>query len=176
MDDESSLHWPCRTEESSNEVSSSTPSRIDSPTEPGSDVGAPEGWAVEIVNLLDVFEEELTAVGGIPWRSDHQGLTEVLKRVLSSCEASSVLTTTDSLASNEGLGGVAKDLGITLLEWPLCGIEGAASADSSIGGVVAGIAETGSVLISSLPPGGRSPMLLPPVHIGILALSAFFLS
>lgn len=131
----------------------------------------PDGWAVDIADPLNRFEEELTAVGGTPWRSDHLGLTGTLKEILTSSGVSTALVTAEPLVPRAALEVVADEEGIALLDWPDCGIDGASAADMSIGGAVAGVAETGSILISSSAPGGRSPSLLPAVHVAILALT-----
>lgn len=148
--------------------------RIRLPEDEGPNGFVPDGWAVDIVAPLNRFEEELTAVGGTPWRSDHMGLMGTLKEIFTSSGVSTALVTAELLVPRAALETAANEEGIALLDWPNCGIDGVAAADMSIGGAVAGVAETGSVLVSSSAPGGRSPSLFPAVHVAMLALTDLF--
>jgi L-lactate dehydrogenase complex protein LldG len=79
-------------------------------------------------------------------------------------EAAIVLTSEDGVPADAT--DVVRRAGGRVIEWG--GGAGRADVEAADVGVTSarwGIAETGSVVVSSAPPGGRAPGLLPPVHV-----------
>ncbi len=64
-----------------------------------------------------------------------------------------------------GLEEAVAAAGCRFLWWPEAGRAGAASAHVGVTSALWAVAETGTVVVSSAPPSGRAPSLLPPVHV-----------
>ena len=71
-----------------------------------------------------------------------------------------VLVGADPLVRSAGVRGD--------MQWPDCGIDGAATAAVGVVGVIAGIAATGSLVVDAAVARGRAVSLLPPVCVFVL--------
>jgi L-lactate utilization protein LutC len=124
-----------------------------------------EGWAATVDDARRRFEVELTAAGGRFHRAAEDTLPATIAGIVSTRPEPHVVLTRDVPAqvaeAVEGAGGTA-------LWWPEAGRAEAAEADFGVTGALWAAAETGSVVISAAPPGGRAPSLLPRVHIAVV--------
>lgn len=134
-------------------------------------VGVPLGWAVDVERPVERFCKELEAVGGRAWPTPAAEGGVVLARIVSATTPGTILMTEETEVPVAAVREAVETVGADLLGWPSCGIPGAALAELSITGAIAGIAETGSILVSARPPGGRAPSLLAPIHVAFLTAS-----
>jgi L-lactate dehydrogenase complex protein LldG len=123
----------------------------------------PPDWAVEIDDPVARFAAELTAVGGKVQRTTEADAPWVLAEW-----PGSTVVIDDEPGVPEGLADVVRRSGGRVHEWPSSAQEIARDVDVGVTSALWGVAETGSVLVSSAPPGGRSPGLVPPVHVVFL--------
>jgi L-lactate dehydrogenase complex protein LldG len=124
----------------------------------------PAGWGVTIADRGARFEQELTAIGGVVHRVARAEAASVLERW-----AGGVFLTTREEDLPPGIEEAVARGGGELLRWPDATLdEVAATVDVGVTSALWGVAETGSVLVSSAPPGGRAPSLVVPVHVVFL--------
>jgi L-lactate dehydrogenase complex protein LldG len=128
------------------------------------DAVIPSDWAVTIERPGDRFAEEVAAVGGSFHRAPRSAAAEVLDEILEGRAGQGVLVTEED-GLPPGLGARVDAAGCRLLRWPEAGRVGAAAAGVGITSALWAVAETGTVVVSSAPPSGRAPSLLPPVHV-----------
>lgn len=131
------------------------------------DVVVPGDWAPEITEPLQRFEVELIGAGGRFHFATGSAASQIVKDIVSGPDHPKVLVTREP-----GVPDVEEAVaaaGGRVLWWPDAGRDGAADADVGISGAEWAVAETGTILVSSAPPGGRSPSLLPPVHIAFVS-------
>lgn len=120
-----------------------------------------------IPDPLRRFHVELTAAGGYFHRAAEGSVGDAVAGILAPLREPRVVITREDEVS--AARGAVEASGGRVLWWPEVGRRGAADADAGLTAALWGVAETGSVVVSSAAPGGRSPSLLPPVHIAILA-------
>ncbi len=130
-------------------------------------VDIPKDWAVAIADPVGRFEEEVTAAGGVFHSCRRNEAADVVASVLDGRGRLQVLVTKEQ-AVPSALPAIVQSGGGRAIAWPDGGRGTAESADVGITGALWGVAETGSVVVSSTPPGGRLVSLLPPVHIALL--------
>jgi L-lactate dehydrogenase complex protein LldG len=133
--------------------------------------------------LLPKFEAELTKVAGIAHRAaSRQGLEETLQTILSHAKATSVVLSRNPLLAELDLEARLRAWGQSVTVWQTPGggdSPGAeatslrAFADASfaaavgITGVEYALAETGSLVVTSLTEGAQLASLAPPVHVAL---------
>ncbi len=137
------------------------------PAGAGADVSIPDDWAVEVDDLIARFEGELIAVGGEFHRATPEGAGAVLAEILDGRAGSKVLLTVEDGVPT-GLSEAIAGAGCEHLPWPQCGRAGAASADVGVTSARWAVAETGTVVVTAEPPGGRAPSLLPGAHVAFV--------
>jgi hypothetical protein len=130
-------------------------------------IDIPSDWGADVDDRLVRFGIELAAAGGFFHHSQQPSLSSDLRTILAVHDRPRVLITREAFVPPD-LGDVVAGLGGEALWWPEAGRAEAARADIGITSAVWGVAETGSVLLSSAPPAGRAPSLLPSTHIAIL--------
>jgi L-lactate dehydrogenase complex protein LldG len=130
----------------------------------------PPDWAPVIEDPLDRFATELEAVHGHSHRCAPEQLPATVAEIVSSYKASRVLLTPEEPLTSD-LERAVEEAGAQVSWWPEAGRDAAETADLSVTGAQWGIAETGTVVVSSAPPGGRAPSLLPTVNIAVVAAS-----
>jgi L-lactate dehydrogenase complex protein LldG len=124
----------------------------------------PAGWGVTIADRGARFEQELTAIGGVVHRVPRAEAASVLERW-----PGGVFLTTREEDLPPGTEEAVARAGGELLRWPDATLdEVAATVVVGVTSALWGVAETGSVLVSSAPPGGRAPSLVVPVHVVFL--------
>jgi L-lactate utilization protein LutC len=121
-------------------------------------------WAVEIDDPVERFAVELKAVGGSLHRCPPGRRAEVLETILRGRDAPAVLVERAEAVPVDAESAVGS-AGGELRRWPEARGAGAATADVGVTGALWAVAETGTVVVGSAPPGGRSPSLLPSVHV-----------
>ncbi|MFN2488288.1 MAG: lactate utilization protein C [Actinomycetota bacterium] len=133
-------------------------------------VDVPPDWRADVDDLLERFGLELAAAGGFFHRCDESGVASSLRDILAAHQRPLVL-----VAREDGVPAIVDEVvgevGGRVLSWPDVTREDAAAADVGVTSALWGVAETGSVLLTSAPPGGRAPSLLPTVHVAILPAS-----
>jgi L-lactate utilization protein LutC len=134
------------------------------------DVKVPADWTPEIGDPVRRFELELTAVHGTFHSATRSEAAGVLERILAGYEAPTVVSTREPEVPS-GVPEAVEGAGGELLWWPEAGREGCERATVGVTGAQWAVAETGSVLISSAPPGGRAPSLLTKAHIAFVSRS-----
>jgi L-lactate dehydrogenase complex protein LldG len=130
---------------------------------PKPDAQVPAGWAIEVEDPVGRFATELAAVGGRPQRTTERDAPWVLAE----WPGATVLVSPEP-GVPQGIEDVVRRSGGRALPWPQPLATVAAEADVGVTSALWGVAETGSVLVSSAPPGGRAPSLVPPVHVVFL--------
>ena len=138
-------------------------------------VAMPEPWVShrQFADLADQFEMALTAVHGEVIRAD--GVGTAVAALAALLEELGVKTAVGN--SEEPLTSLNLPTQFSDIDWHLVGQtagslrEFCISADVGISSGEAGLAETGSVVISSGPGKSRLATLLPPVHIALLPTS-----
>ena len=130
---------------------------------PGAEV--PRGWEEEVDDRAARFAAELAATGGKVQRTTPQDAPWVLAE----WPGATVLISPEP-GVPEGIADVVGRSGGTPLVWPRPVDEVAAEAGVGVTSALWGVASTGTVVVSSAPPGGRAPSLVPPVHVCFLAV------
>ena len=128
----------------------------------------PGDWAVAIDDPVERFSVELKAVGGSLHRCTPDRRAGVLGVILRERDAPAVLVERDGTVP-PGVEEAVASAGGELRWWPEAGGAGASTADVGVTGALWAVAETGTVVVSSAPPGGRAPSLLPPTHVVFLS-------
>ncbi|MBA3628967.1 MAG: lactate utilization protein [Actinobacteria bacterium] len=131
---------------------------------PRLDAAIPADWAVEIERPDERFGREVAAVDGSFYRAPGPGAAGVLGRILEGRAGQTVLVTGEE-GLPSGLEEAVAAARCRLLRWPEAGRDGAAAAHVGVTSALWAVAETGTVVVSSAPPSGRAPSLLPPVHV-----------
>jgi L-lactate dehydrogenase complex protein LldG len=134
------------------------------------DVAIPNDWMPEIDDLEARFELELTAVHGTFHAAARSRAGETLRTILDSYDRPSVVLTREPEVPADAPAAVER-AGGELLWWPEAGRDGCERAMVGVTGAQWAVAETGSVLISSAPPGGRAPSLLTRAHVAFVSLA-----
>jgi L-lactate dehydrogenase complex protein LldG len=119
-----------------------------------------EDWDVEIDDPVARFERELKAIGGDVRRAGRAEAASVLER----WPGATVVATSEADLPPD-LDAVVARSGGEMLSWPRPVDEVAARAEVGVTSALWGVAETGSLLLSSSPPGGRAPSLVVPTHV-----------
>jgi L-lactate dehydrogenase complex protein LldG len=133
--------------------------------------------------LLPKFEAELTKVAGIAHRAaNRQGLEEILQTILSHAKAKSVVLSRNPLLAELNLEPLLRAWGQGISVWqtseggdsPGAGdaslrtfAEASLAATVGITGVEFALAETGSLVVTSLTEGAQLASLAPPVHVAL---------
>ncbi|HWU36626.1 MAG TPA: lactate utilization protein, partial [Candidatus Acidoferrum sp.] len=130
---------------------------------------------IDPVALVPKFEEELRNVAGNPHRVTNRQELEGLFRVILKGSPRVVLSR-NLLLSQLGLEDTFRAWGLEVAVWPSLGASEAAiggfrdrcfEAEFGITGVDFALAETGSLILSSLTEGSQLASLAPPVHIAL---------
>jgi len=126
-------------------------------------------------NLVPKFEEELRNVGGKPHRAANgEELDRLFRLILKGSPA--VVLSRSLLISRLGLGDTFHAWGLKVAVWPSLGADEAVmrgfrdrcfEAEFGITGVDFVLAETGSLVLSSITEGSQLASLAPPVHIAL---------
>jgi L-lactate dehydrogenase complex protein LldG len=126
-------------------------------------------------NLVPKFEAELQNVAGSPHRASNRVELEQLFRLIMKGSPPIVLSR-NSLVSRLGLENTLRAWGLKVAVWPSLGASEAAIRDFrdrcfeagfGITGVDFVLAETGSLILSSITEGSQLTSLAPPVHIAL---------
>jgi L-lactate dehydrogenase complex protein LldG len=131
--------------------------------------------------LLPKFEEELRKVAGSTYHaSTASELEDVLRGILASSHAKVVMLSRNPLLRKLRLAETIRAWGNTVSLWPEAGGAGEGesaqlrklaatsfSADVGITGVDFALAETGTLVLSSLIEGAQLASLAPPVHVAL---------
>jgi L-lactate dehydrogenase complex protein LldG len=126
-------------------------------------------------NLVPKFEAELQNVDGRPHRASNRVELEQLFRLIMK-GSSPVVLSRNSLVSRLGLENTFREWGLKVAAWPSLGASEAAIRDFrdrcfeagfGITGVDFVLAETGSLILSSITEGSQLASLAPPVHIAL---------
>lgn len=143
----------------------------------------PPAHVSDAAALLDSFTRELTAVGGrVSSAETPAQAVEMLLDVLSEGEGKEVLAWPVAELPIAGLQEAVRRAGYTILDprvpadlhprrEALARLE---QASAGITGAWGGLADTGSLVISSGPARPRFASLLPPMHIALLSRSALY--
>jgi L-lactate dehydrogenase complex protein LldG len=126
-------------------------------------------------NLIPKFEAEFQNVAGKPHRAaNREELDELFRFILKG--SPSLVLSRSPLISLLGLEGTFRNWGLEVAVWPLLGATEAAvrsfrdrcfEAEFGITGVDFALAETGSLVLSSVTEGSQLASLAPPVHIAL---------
>ena len=133
--------------------------------------------------LLPKFEAELTKVAGIAHRAaNRRGLEEILQTILSHAKATSVVLSRNPLLAELNLEPLLRAWGQGISVWQTSGggdspgagdaslrvfAEASFAATVGITGVEFALAETGSLVVTSLTEGAQLASLAPPVHVAL---------
>jgi L-lactate dehydrogenase complex protein LldG len=133
--------------------------------------------------LLPKFEAELTKVAGIAHRAaTRQGLEEILLTIFSHAKAKSVVLSRNPLLAKLNLVPLLRARGQGITVWQPAGggdspeagdaslrvfAEASFAATVGITGVEFALAETGSLVVTSLTEGAQLASLAPPVHVAL---------
>ena len=133
--------------------------------------------------LLPKFEAELTKVAGIAHRAaNRQGLEQILQTILSRANATSVVLSRNPLLAELNLASLLRGWGQGISVWQTSGggdspgagdaslgafAEASLAARVGITGVEFALAETGSLVVTSLTEGAQLASLAPPVHVAL---------
>jgi L-lactate dehydrogenase complex protein LldG len=133
------------------------------------------------------FEEELRKVAGCAYRAaTAQEVEEILRRLLTTGGAKTVVLSRNPLIAQLGLEEKLRALGMAVAVWPTAGggetaqkvaqefREQAFAAEVGITGVDFALAETGTLVLSSLTEGAQLASLAPPVHVALYRRSQVF--
>jgi L-lactate dehydrogenase complex protein LldG len=132
--------------------------------DPVADAAIPDDWAVTIDVPRARFEEELSAIGGSVYLAGRDDVASVMGAILQGRDRPRVLLTREE-GIPDGVAAAIEAAGSEVLWWPDAGRAGAARADIGITSARWAVAETGTVVVASDPPSGRSPSLLPPTFV-----------
>jgi L-lactate dehydrogenase complex protein LldG len=129
--------------------------------------------------LVSKFEKELEKVAGISHRASTMAeLEAILQEILASAEAQATVLSRHPVLARLGLEEKLRARGITVSVWPaeeVLAASGASqafrdqafSAPVGITGVDFVLAETGSLVLTSLKAGSQLASLAPPVHVAL---------
>lgn len=127
--------------------------------------------------LAESFESELEKLGCNSYRaSTLRELEEKLCSILTHVQARSVVLSRNPILNHLQIRGMLEGQGIKVTEWPAGQSEQPESssfsndcfaADAGITGVDFALAETGSLVLTSLTEGSQLTSLAPPVHIAL---------
>ncbi len=118
--------------------------------------------------LLARFREELERVSGHVFvAADEAAALARLLALLAANDVRTVLTWDWQHMPLPGLARALQDAGVTALQPAPARYEACEAAGAGITGVDAAIAATGSLVVSTAPGMGRTPTLLPPLHIAL---------
>jgi L-lactate dehydrogenase complex protein LldG len=130
--------------------------------------------------LVAKFEEELQKVAGCAYRAaTAQEVKEILGRLLTTAGAKTVVLSRNPLLAQLGIEQKLRALGMAVALWPAAGSgetapevaqefrEQAFAAEVGITGVDFALAETGTLVLSSLTEGAQLASLAPPVHVAL---------
>ena len=142
---------------------------------------------VRPAELVAKFEEELQKVAGCAYRAaTAQEVEEILRRLLTTGGAKTVVLSRNPLIAQLGLEEKLRALGMAVAVWPTAGggetaqkvaqefREQAFAAEVGITGVDFALAETGTLVLSSLTEGAQLASLAPPVHVALYRRSQVF--
>jgi L-lactate dehydrogenase complex protein LldG len=142
---------------------------------------------IPAAELVAKFEEELRKVAGYAYRATNLGeLDEFLRRLLAGCQGRTVVLSRNPLIAQLGLAEKLRAMGMAIAVWPAAGggevtqevaqafREKAFAADVGITGVDFALAETGTLILSSLTEGAQLASLAPPVHVALYRRSQVF--
>jgi len=128
--------------------------------------------------LVTHFEGELLKVGGCAYRVQNQSeISGLLLKILGDTRQAGVVLSRNSLLAKLGLAEILESAGIPALAWPGASAEdpGAEqstnyrercfSAAAGLTGVDFALAESGSLVLTSLTEGSQLSSLAPPIHI-----------
>jgi L-lactate dehydrogenase complex protein LldG len=158
---------------------------------PGAEADLPELGGVlppiAPAELIPKFEEELQKVAGCAYRAaTAQEVEEILRRLLTTGGAKAVVLSRNPLIAQLGLEEKLRALGMAVAVWPAAGggetaqkvaqefREQAFAAEVGITGVDFALAETGTLVLSSLTEGAQLASLAPPVHVALYRRSQVF--
>jgi len=156
---------------------------------PGSPAPVPEATpkaasdilpAVEQGDLIAKFEEELQKVAGCAYRAATlPDLEAIVRRILEACEGTGVVLSRNPLLSELALKERLEGWGKTVAVWPAKSGEPATAEDAlrfrelafsagvGITGVDLVLAESGTLVLSSVTEGAQLASLAPPVHVAL---------
>jgi L-lactate dehydrogenase complex protein LldG len=127
--------------------------------------------------LTELFESELESLGCNPHRvSTMLELEEKLCSILTQCQATSVVLSRNPILNQLQIGEMLEGRAQRVVRWPESaseGLEGSLFRDECFGagagitGVDFALAETGSLVLTSLTEGSQLSSLAPPVHIAL---------
>jgi L-lactate dehydrogenase complex protein LldG len=127
--------------------------------------------------LAESFESELEKLGCNSYRaSTVRELEEKLCSILTQVQATSVVLSRNPILNQLQISGMLEGQGIKVTEWPASASEQPESssfsndcfaAGAGITGVDFALAETGSLVLTSLTEGSQLSSLAPPVHIAL---------
>lgn len=135
---------------------------------------------IEPADLITRFEQELTKVGASAHRIQSSEIGGLLSQVFKVERADGVVLSRNPLLARLDLEGVCKDIGVPAWTWPVGTSNdpdstfGAAahdyrercfSAAAGVTGVDFALAESGTLVLSSLTEGAQLSSLAPPIHI-----------
>ena len=137
--------------------------------------------------LVPKFEEEFRKVAGCAYRAaTAQEVEEILRRLLTTGGARTVVLSRNPLIAQLGLEEKLRALGMAVAVWPTASggetapkvaqefREQAFAAEVGITGVDFALAETGTLVLSSLTEGAQLASLAPPVHVALYRRSQVF--
>jgi L-lactate dehydrogenase complex protein LldG len=141
------------------------------------------GPAIDPAQLADTFAGEASGVGASVHRpSSHSDAVETVLQLLHDGAGHELLAWADAELPLAGIGHSIRQAGFSLLD-PSVPAEPEARAArlaelgraaGGVTGVLAGLADTGTLVVLSGPGRPRLASLLPPVHIALLPVSALF--
>jgi L-lactate dehydrogenase complex protein LldG len=134
---------------------------------------------IEPADLVTRFEQELTKVGASAHRIQSSETGRLLSQVLKVERADGVALSRNPLLARLDLEGVCKDIGVPAWTWPTGTSNDAGStfgaaahyrercfsAAAGVTGVDFALAESGTLVLSSLTEGAQLSSLAPPIHI-----------
>jgi L-lactate dehydrogenase complex protein LldG len=135
--------------------------------------------AIASEDLLSKFEAELGNVAGSSYRvTNLKELDEILQNILASSEATAVMLSRNPLLGRLGIPAKLRAWGKSVAAWPEIGsladdvdsrrlAAAAFGAAVGITGVDFALAETGTLVVSSMTEGSQLASLAPPVHVAL---------
>jgi len=137
--------------------------------------------------VIEKFEEELQKVTGSTYRASTSAeLAGILRKITSDRQAKSVVLSRNPILGQLGIARELASLGISVAVWPEAAAgapinegvpgfrESAFAAEVGITGVDFVLAESGSLVLSSLTEGAQLASLAPPAHIALYRRSQAF--
>ena len=130
-------------------------------------------------DLVPRFEEELRKVAGCAHRaSTSVGLDEIIRQILATSQATTVVLSRHPLLAQAGLQEKLRAWGMTVAVWPALDAtitadedeafhQASFSATVGITGADFALAETGSLVLTSWTEGSQLASLAPPIHVAL---------